>query len=74
MTTRDAAARDVFGEFVVGEILDHTGKTKKDLKFLVHWDGFDHEWNSWEPYSLLKDVEKLDVYCKKVAPKLDFLL
>jgi hypothetical protein len=59
------AAADV-EEFIVKEILDHryTGsrKTKKNLEFLVSWEGYEPEYDSWEPYSSVKDVQALDTY------------
>ena len=74
MSDSEVAVRDNFGEFVVKEILDVKGNTKRDLEFLVSWEGFDSEWDTWEPYGIVKDLEALDCFCRKVSPKLDFLL
>ena len=62
-TPLDVARRD-YMEFFVESIIDHKGdiKRKTDLKFLVSWLGYDACDNSWEPYSYLRDTEKLHDY------------
>jgi hypothetical protein len=58
------ASADV-DEYIVKEILEHKyegSKKKSNLWFLVSWEGYEPEYNSWEPYKNLKDVEALDTY------------
>jgi len=54
-------------EFEVVEILTHKphGKRKTDpkVKFLVRWEGYRDEHNTWEPYKNLKNAPDADV-CK----------
>jgi len=51
-------------EFVIEKILEHNGnkKFKKTLEFKVKWLGQGPEYNSWEPYSALRDSEQLHAY------------
>ena len=57
-------------EYLVDKILDHnpkilTRKTpKRDMTFLVKWTGFEGE-DSWEPWSNLRDTDKLHEYLKE---------
>jgi hypothetical protein len=65
----ELAAKDV-EEFVVSEILEHRyaagkKKTKANLEFKVSWEGYDPEFDSWEPYAAIKDVAALDKYSKQ---------
>jgi hypothetical protein len=65
----ELAAKDV-EEFVVAEILEHRyaagkRKTKANLEFKVSWEGYDPEFDSWEPYAAIKDVAALDKYSKQ---------
>jgi len=61
----DIARRDYL-EFIVESILDMTGdiKRKASLKFLVKWLGYDNSYNSWEPWSNVRDTEQLHVYLR----------
>ena len=74
MSNLHVAAMDLSGEFVLEKIQSHRGNSKKNLKFLVSWNGYDAEFDTWEPLVNVKDAEQLDVYCKSVSPVLDFLL
>ena len=51
-------------EFIVEAIIDHRGdgRNKKDLEFLVRWQGFEPGDDTWESYTTLKDVAALDIY------------
>jgi transposase InsO family protein len=51
-------------EFVLSEVLAHRGdKTRRSsMEFLVRWEGFGPEFDSWEPYANLRDTEKLLIY------------
>jgi hypothetical protein len=54
-------------EFLVEEILAHRGndKRKTSLEFLVKWQGYSDENNSWEPWNNLKDNSFLHDYLRK---------
>jgi len=51
-------------EFVLHRVIGHKGdKTRrKTMEFLVQWEGFGPESDSWEPYANLRDTEKLIDY------------
>jgi len=62
-------ARDSVDEFDIHSILDirgnkHRGKwVRTNLEFLVKWDGYDDPiYNTWEPYSGVRDTEQLHQY------------
>jgi cleavage and polyadenylation specificity factor subunit 1 len=54
-------------EFIVEAILAHRGNAKKksSLEFLIKWQGYEDEFNTWEPYSLVKDLQLLDQYAQQ---------
>ena len=59
-------------EYEVEDILAHEPKSKtksdKVVKFLVKWTGYDHENNTWEPLSNMKNApEALNEYWDRVA-------
>ena len=67
------AERTKFGEYLVEDILEH--RLRQDLKkphpgrapsyeFLVTWQGYDEQWNTWEKFVNVKDTEALDKYLK----------
>jgi hypothetical protein len=64
---RAEAAKEM-GEYVVRRIVEHKGSLSTRLrahaKFLVEWDGYDEEENSWLDWEQVKKLEALDVYCK----------
>ncbi|GKT20981.1 hypothetical protein ADUPG1_011802 [Aduncisulcus paluster] len=53
------------GEFIVDCLLEHRGKTKKDLEFLVSWSGYELEESTWEPLSGLKETIALEEYLEQ---------
>ncbi len=63
-------------EFEIDSILAHRGDKfrRKTLEFLVRWKGYTPEFDSWEPYSALRDTEQLIHYLnnnrlKSLIPK-----
>ena len=52
--------------FEVAEILHHQGdpKRKSMMTFLVHWTGYSHEEDSWEPWAELRNNPKLHTYLR----------
>ena len=71
-------ARDSVDEFDIDSILNHRGDTwknkyiKKSLEFLVHWTGYDNTYDTWEPWSELRDTEQLRQYL--LAKNLQYLI
>lgn len=65
----DLLAED-YKEFIVSHIVEHEGQSKKDARFRVRWEGFDESDDSWEPYSVLRDTEALQLYLSKNNIKL----
>ena len=63
-------ARDSVDEFDIESIRDISGTkvknryVKKDLKFLVHWTGYDDTYDTWDPYEGLRDTEQLHKYLR----------
>lgn len=51
-------------EFVLHKVLAHRGDKfrRKTMEFKVRWEGFGPEFDSWEPYSNLRDTDKLLSY------------
>jgi hypothetical protein len=51
-------------EFVIDQILGHRGDKSRrtTLEFLVRWKDFPPEFDTWEPYSNLRDTEQLLTY------------
>ena len=56
-------------EYIIKQILNHRGTftNKKNLKFLVQWDGYGPEHNSWEPWSELRLTTQLHAYLRNVG-------
>ena len=56
-------------EYVITQILSDNKKfnNKNQLKFLVQWEGYGPNDNSWEPYSELKLTTQLHAYLCKVG-------
>lgn len=59
-------ALDDAQEFVIESILAHRGdkNRRKTMEFLVRWDGYSDDANSWEPYANLRDTEPLLIYLR----------
>lgn len=59
-------AMDDNQEFLIESILSHRGdKTRrKTLEFLVKWQGYADDANSWEPYCNLRDTDQLLAYLR----------
>ena len=51
-------------QFVVEEILSHRGAGGK-LEFLVKWEGYGSELNSWEPLKSFQGTDMVEKYFKK---------
>jgi Chromo (CHRromatin Organisation MOdifier) domain len=74
----EVAAKD-YEEFMVEAIIDHRviprGKitNRTHLEFLVAWLGYDESANTWEPYSIVKDLVALSDYVETV-PALSYLV
>ncbi len=46
-------------EFTVEAILDHQITSSSVIKYLIKWDGYDSEMNTWEPEENLSNCPKL---------------
>ena len=60
----DVSRRDYL-EYFVEAIISHRGNNKskkRDLHFLVKWQGYENDKNSWEPYENLREVKILHDY------------
>jgi hypothetical protein len=55
------ALRDHQDRYFIDRVLDHNKllDRRRDLKFLVHWTGYDSSEDSWVPYSELRDTAAL---------------
>jgi hypothetical protein len=55
------------GEYFIESIENHRGDRadKTHMHFLVKWAGFPPEYNSWEPWSSLKDTAQLEKYLQE---------
>jgi len=57
-------------EFLISKIIDHkprnfSNKSKRcELFFLIEWEGFSEDHNSWEPWENLRNVELIHEYLK----------
>ena len=62
-TPFDLALKDS-GLYVVQKILTHRGNSKKKstLEFLVRWQGWSPEHDSWEPWENLRSNKRLHTY------------
>jgi hypothetical protein len=62
---KDVAIADM-REFVVEAILDHRGdrNRRSQMEFLVKWQGYEVEYDSWEPCENLRDTDQLIAYLK----------
>jgi hypothetical protein len=60
------AATHAKGEYYIESILNHRGdkRNKTQMSFLVKWAGYPEEYNSWEPWSSLRDTEQLELYLR----------
>jgi hypothetical protein len=58
-----AAARNA-GEWTIGAIVAHRGTTTKrtTLEFLVHWEGYPADYDTWEPWKALRATLPLANY------------
>jgi hypothetical protein len=71
-------ARNSVDEFDIHSILDIRGPkhknrwTRSTVQFLVKWDGYDDTYNTWEPYSGLRNTAHLHKYLRQ--QRLTYLL
>jgi hypothetical protein len=72
VTPLNVAVKDT-EEYVVAEILQHQKQSDGTLRWLVRWDGYSSEDDTWEPYSHLKDVDKFHEYCRKTKGMSSYL-
>jgi hypothetical protein len=58
------ALRDHQDRYFIDEVTDYHGSLdhRRDLKFKVHWTGYDAAADSWVPYSELRDTAALHKY------------
>ena len=53
-------------QYVPEAIIDHQHNEEMDeVEFFIKWLGYDHQYNSWEPHSSLKNNVLYIAYCKK---------
>ena len=55
----DVARRDYL-EFFLEAIIDHKGDKRSrrtDLEFLCKWQGYDDDFNTWEPFANVRDTK-----------------
>ena len=59
-------AMDDAQEFLIDSIISHRGdKTRRGtMEFLVKWQGYSDDANTWEPYSNLRDTDQLLAYLR----------
>ena len=59
-------AMDDAQEFFIDSVLSHRGQTNRrsSMEFLVKWQGYSDDANTWEPYSNLRDTEQLLIYLR----------
>ena len=72
------AAKDK-GEYFVEQILEHRGNPtrKSTMEFKVRWAGYSPDFDTWEPWRGVRDVDKLHEYLRnhddnairKLAPR-----
>jgi hypothetical protein len=51
------------GEFLVDHIVTHDFTNPKNPVWRVRWAGYDESDDTWEPLTILKDVEQFHTYC-----------
>jgi hypothetical protein len=58
------ALRDHQDRFFIDRILEHNNQlnSRRELKFKVHWTGYEADEDSWVPYAELRDTEALHKY------------
>ena len=63
-TTPADVSRKDYLEFFIESILSHSGNPKRisTLQFKIKWLGYDETYNSWEPWSSLREMEVLHLY------------
>jgi hypothetical protein len=59
-------ARHDHMKYFVEDILDHGGKHQRtQIEIFVKWLNYPSDKNTWEPYSSLRDVDKLYDYLRQ---------
>lgn len=59
-------AMDDAQEFLIESVLSHRGDRNRrtTMEFLVKWQGYSDDANTWEPYSELRDTDQLLAYLR----------
>eukprot|EP01034_Spumella_vulgaris_P027009 gene27009-33666_t len=59
-------AMDDAQEYLIESVLSHRGDRNRrtTMEFLVKWQGYSDDANTWEPYSELRDTEQLLAYLR----------
>jgi len=63
-TPLNVAVKDT-EEYVVEDIIDHQKTPDGTMRWLVRWNGYLPDDDTWEPYEHLKDVDKFQDYCRR---------
>ena len=60
---------------LLAQAIIHKGSIKKSshLEFLVAWLGYEDEFNSWEPYSALRELQAMQDYLE-ATKELSYLI
>jgi Chromo (CHRromatin Organisation MOdifier) domain len=67
MNPLDVARRDHIEHFVEEILSRHGPHQRSKIEFLVKWLNYPECESSWEPYAILRDVDKLNVYLRQIT-------